>query len=121
MRKMEERIHILEEDLESEQHLRRRVEREKQELQMQIISLSERVTEAEGGTENQLVLCCLHYFLVNFLFTFHNELKRGKKCFSVQNCIFDSLKLFSGAKIDFLPFLKMQIMFFCTFEIALFF
>merc|ERR1712193_204676 len=34
--------------------LRRRVEREKQELQMQIISLSERVTEAEGGTENQL-------------------------------------------------------------------
>merc|ERR1719384_2015052 len=54
MRKMEERIRILEEDLESEQHLRRRVEREKQELQMQIISLSERVTEAEGGTENQL-------------------------------------------------------------------
>lgn len=57
MRKMEERIRILEEDLESEQHLRRRVEREKQELQMQIISLSERVTEAEGGTENQLVSC----------------------------------------------------------------
>ena len=28
--------------------------------------------------------------------------------------------LFSGAKIDFLPFLKMQIMCFCTFEIALF-
>ena len=27
---------------------------------------------------------------------------------------------FSGAKIDFLPFLKMQIMFFCAFEIALF-
>ena len=57
MRKMEERIRILEEDLESEQHLRRRVEQEKQELQMQIISLSERVTEAEGGTENQLVSC----------------------------------------------------------------
>ena len=28
--------------------------------------------------------------------------------------------LFSGAKMDFLPFLKMQIMCFCTFEIALF-
>ena len=38
-----------------------------------------------------------------------------------ENCIFGSFKLFSGAKIDFLPFLKMQIMFFCTFEIALFF
>ena len=29
--------------------------------------------------------------------------------------------LFSGAKIDFLPFMKMQIMCFSTFEIALFF
>ena len=29
-------------------------------------------------------------------------------------------RLFSGAKIDFLPFLKLQIMCFCTFEIALF-
>ena len=29
--------------------------------------------------------------------------------------------LFSSAKIDFLPFLKMQIMCFCTFEIAPFF
>ena len=31
-----------------------------------------------------------------------------------------TFKLFSGAKIDFLPFLKMQIMCFCTFEITLF-
>ena len=34
-----------------------------------------------------------------------------------KNAIFG---LFSGAKIDFLPFLKMQIMLLCTFEIALF-
>merc|ERR1712119_177016 len=35
-------------------HLRRRVEREKQGYQMQIIQLSERLTEAEGGAESQL-------------------------------------------------------------------
>lgn len=54
MRKLEERVRILEEDLDSEQHLRRRVEREKHELQAQIINLSERLTEAEGGAESQL-------------------------------------------------------------------
>ena len=37
-----------------------------------------------------------------------------------ENCIFGSFKLFSGAKIDFLSFLKMKIIFFFTFEIALF-
>ena len=36
---------------------------------------------------------------------------------TTKNAIF---RLFSGAKIDFLPFLKMQIMCCCTFEIALF-
>ena len=54
MRRYEEQIRVLHEDLESEQHLRRRIEREKQELQMQIISLSERLTEAESGSESQL-------------------------------------------------------------------
>jgi len=54
MRRLEERIRILEEDLESEQGLRRRVEREKHELQGQIIVISERLTEAEGGAESQL-------------------------------------------------------------------
>ena len=73
MRKMEERIRILEEDLESEQHLRRRVEREKQELQMQIISLSERVTEAEGGTENQLVFVVYTMFVLNFCLHFSQQ------------------------------------------------
>lgn len=54
IRKLEERIRILEEDLDSEQGLRRRIEREKHELQAQIIHLSERLTEAEGGAESQL-------------------------------------------------------------------
>jgi len=54
MRRMEERIRIIQEDLESEQGLRRRIEKEKQGLQVQIITLSERLTEAEGGAENQL-------------------------------------------------------------------
>ena len=50
-------------------------------------------------------------------------LKLPKKSgfFQSENCIFDSFKLFSGAKMDFfMPVLKMQIMLFCTFEIALF-
>merc|ERR1719414_1235297 len=53
MRRMEEKIRVLVEDLESEQKLRRRVEREKQDFQMQILSLSERLTEAQGGCESQ--------------------------------------------------------------------
>ena len=36
MRRMEEKIRVLVEDLESESKLRRRVEREKQDLQMQV-------------------------------------------------------------------------------------
>jgi chromosome segregation ATPase len=54
MRRMEERIRVIMEDLEAEQGLRKRIEREKQTLQVQIIALSERLTEAEGGAENQL-------------------------------------------------------------------
>merc|ERR1712228_998641 len=52
MRRMEERIRVIMEDLEAEQGLRKRIEKEKQ--QVQIIALSERLTEAEGGAENQL-------------------------------------------------------------------
>merc|ERR1712106_1197397 len=54
MRRFEEQIRVLQEDLGSEMSLRRRVEHEKQQLQMQIISLSERLTEAESGSESQL-------------------------------------------------------------------
>ena len=45
MRRMEEKIRVLVEDLESEQKLRRRVEREKQDFQMQVGLLQ---LEAEG-------------------------------------------------------------------------
>ena len=54
MRRLEERIAILEEDLGSEQHLRKRIEREKHDLQLQIIALSERLTESDAGAESQL-------------------------------------------------------------------
>lgn len=54
MRRLEERIAILEEDLGSEQHLRKRIEREKHDLQLQIIALSERLTESDAGAETQL-------------------------------------------------------------------
>merc|ERR1712244_219291 len=54
IRRMEERIRVIMEDLEGEQGLRKRIEKEKQQLQVQIIALSERLTEAEGGAENQL-------------------------------------------------------------------
>jgi len=53
-RRYEEQIRILQEDLDSEMSMRRRIEHEKQNLQMQIISLSERLTEAESGSESQL-------------------------------------------------------------------
>lgn len=54
MRRLEERIAILEEDLGSEQHLRKRIEREKHDLQLQIIALSERLTESDASAETQL-------------------------------------------------------------------
>jgi chromosome segregation ATPase len=53
-RRFEEQIRVLQEDLDSEMSMRRRVEHEKQSFQMQIISLSERLTEAESGSESQL-------------------------------------------------------------------
>ena len=65
-----------------------------------------------------------------FIFEEHIELKGGKNCnFSKKNPDFSGkknaflvvLNFFSGAKIDFLPFLKWQKMWFCTFEIALIF
>merc|ERR1711892_1306295 len=53
-RRYEEQIRVLQDDLECEMGLRRKVEQEKQSLQMQIISISERLTEAESGSESQL-------------------------------------------------------------------
>ena len=50
--------------------------------------------------------------------------KNGKKSIFAPENVENNKKaifgLFSGAKINFLPFLKMQIMCFCTFEITLF-
>merc|ERR1711892_1572188 len=53
-RRYEEQIRVLQDDLECEMGLRRKVEQEKQSLQMQIISISGRLTEAEHGSESQL-------------------------------------------------------------------
>ena len=63
-------------------------------------------------------------FLPEWYITQCSKIRKKSAISKVQkseNCIFGSFKLFSGAFFDFLPFLKRQIMFFCTFEIALFF
>uniref|UniRef100_A0A1B6M0J9 Paramyosin n=2 Tax=Cicadomorpha TaxID=33365 RepID=A0A1B6M0J9_9HEMI len=51
--RLEDKIRLLHEDLESERELRSRIEREKADLSVQVISLSERLEEAEGGAESQ--------------------------------------------------------------------
>ena len=57
---------------------------------------------------------------INFCTRKSLKLSKTWGFFQSENCIFGSFKLFSVAKNDFLPFLKMQIMLFWTFEIALF-
>lgn len=52
--RLEDKIRLLQDDLESERELRQRIEREKADLSVQVITLSERLDEAEGGTESQL-------------------------------------------------------------------
>ncbi|KAF4531500.1 hypothetical protein B566_EDAN004096, partial [Ephemera danica] len=51
--RLEDKIRLLHDDLESERELRQRIEREKADLSVQVITLSERLEEAEGGCENQ--------------------------------------------------------------------
>lgn len=51
--RLEDKIRLLQDDLESEREIRQRIEREKADLSVQVISLSERLEEAEGGAENQ--------------------------------------------------------------------
>lgn len=51
--RLEDKIRLLQEDLESERELRQRIEREKADLSVQVIQLSERLEEAEGGAESQ--------------------------------------------------------------------
>ncbi|KAK0181732.1 hypothetical protein PV327_003988 [Microctonus hyperodae] len=51
--RLEDKIRLLQEDLESERELRQRIERERADLSVQVIQLSERLEEAEGGAESQ--------------------------------------------------------------------
>lgn len=51
--RLEDKIRLLQDDLEAEREIRQRIEREKCDLSIQVISLSERLEEAEGGAESQ--------------------------------------------------------------------
>jgi chromosome segregation ATPase len=51
--RLEDKIRLLQDDLEVERELRSRIEREKADLSVQVIQLSERLEEAEGGCESQ--------------------------------------------------------------------
>uniref|UniRef100_T1J4Y6 Paramyosin n=1 Tax=Strigamia maritima TaxID=126957 RepID=T1J4Y6_STRMM len=54
--RLEDKIRLLQEDLESEREIRQRIEREKSDLCVQVIQLHDRLEEAEGSTESQLEL-----------------------------------------------------------------
>lgn len=51
--RLEDKIRLLQDDLEAEREIRQRIEREKADLSVQVISMSERLEEAEGGAESQ--------------------------------------------------------------------
>nr|XP_022908300.1 paramyosin, long form [Onthophagus taurus] len=51
--RLEDKIRLLQDDLEIERELRSRIEREKADLSVQVIQLTERLEEAEGGCETQ--------------------------------------------------------------------
>ncbi|KAF8774698.1 Paramyosin like protein [Argiope bruennichi] len=52
--RLEDKIRLLQEDLESERELRQRIERERSDLTVQLMQISERLEEAEGSSESQL-------------------------------------------------------------------
>lgn len=52
--RLEDKIRLIQEDLETERELRQRVEREKADLVVQVIQLQERLEEAEGGADTQI-------------------------------------------------------------------
>lgn len=52
--RLEDKIRLLQDDLEAEREIRQRIEREKADLSVQVISLSERLEESEGGVESHL-------------------------------------------------------------------
>ncbi|GFS52802.1 paramyosin [Nephila pilipes] len=52
--RLEDKIRLLQEDLESERELRQRIERERSDLTVHLMQISERLEEAEGSSESQL-------------------------------------------------------------------
>jgi chromosome segregation ATPase len=51
--RLEDKLRLLHDDLQTERELRSRIEREKADLSVQVITLQERLEEAEGGAESQ--------------------------------------------------------------------
>jgi len=56
LHRLEDKIRLLQDDLESEREIRQRIEREKSDLSVQVIQLQERLEEAECGVEGQFVI-----------------------------------------------------------------
>jgi len=52
--RLEDKIRLLQEDLEAERELRNRIERERADLSVQLISLTDRLEDAEGSTDAQI-------------------------------------------------------------------
>jgi len=52
--RLEDKVRLLADDLDAERELRARIEREKADLSVQVIQLSERLEESEGGVECQI-------------------------------------------------------------------
>lgn len=52
--RLEDKIRLLQEDLEAERELRNRIERERADLSVQLIGLTDRLEDAEGSTDAQI-------------------------------------------------------------------
>lgn len=52
--RLEDKIRLLQDDLESERELRQRIERERSDLSVQLLQISERLEEAEGSSESHV-------------------------------------------------------------------
>ncbi|XP_054714949.1 paramyosin-like [Uloborus diversus] len=52
--RLEDKVRLLQEDLESERELRQRIERERSDLTVHLMQITERLEEAEGSSESQL-------------------------------------------------------------------
>lgn len=51
--KQQDKVRLLQEDLDGERELRQRIEREKSDLMVQLMQLSERLDDAEGSSESK--------------------------------------------------------------------